>query len=167
MSSSRPSSPGSAPCRLEWRPSRWLQAALVLLSALAPLAVMDSHMPRLMAWPLALASLGIGLRQAWVEARRPRRLLVLAAASRSRPASGGAARDMPVAASPDQLDGRPFRLLAVAWRGPLAFVHGLDGDGRACRLAWWPDTLPPGARRELRLAVAARTASRHRRPMAP
>ena len=36
MPNCRSSSPGSAPCRLElqWRPSRWLLAALLILSVL-------------------------------------------------------------------------------------------------------------------------------------
>ena len=49
MPNCRSSSPGSAPCRLEWRPSRWLLSALTLLSTLAPLAVLGSDLPRLCA----------------------------------------------------------------------------------------------------------------------
>ena len=41
------------------------------------------------------------------------------------------------------------------------------GDGRSERLSWWPDTLPPTLRRELRLAAAARVASRRDQPVAP
>ena len=40
MPNSPTSSPGSAPCRLEWRPSRWLLALLALISGLAPAAVL-------------------------------------------------------------------------------------------------------------------------------
>ncbi|MCR6686784.1 hypothetical protein [Pseudoxanthomonas sp.] len=166
-----PSSTGSAPCRLEWRPSRWLLSALTLLSALAPLAVLGSDMPRLWAWPLALAVCATGLWQVRQEAGRPPSRLVLVHAG----GCGDAAAKQPGECRPpaaadaggDTLDGRPFRLQRIAWRGPLAFVYGLDAEGRRRCLAWWPDTLPPPARRELRLAAAARAASRRRRPMAP
>ena len=146
-----PSSQGSAPCRLEWRPSRWLLAALLLLSLLAPLSVLGSELPRPLAWPLALAAAGHGLRLAWRQAGRAPRLLVLVAAG------GGS----------DLLDGRPLQACRGPWRGPLAFVHAIDRDGRSVRLDWWPDTLPSPRRRELRLAALARHASRRTRPMAP
>ncbi|WP_238389770.1 hypothetical protein [Pseudoxanthomonas koreensis] len=143
--------PGSAPFRLEWRPSRWLLAALLALSLLAPLSVLGSELAPALAWPLALAAAGHGLRLAWTEAGRAPRRLVLAA--------GGSGTDL--------LDGKPLRACHVGWRGPLAFVHAIDRDGRSHRLAWWPDTLPAPLRRELRLAMAARMASRRVRPMAP
>ncbi|WP_369939049.1 hypothetical protein [Xanthomonas medicagonis] len=145
------SSPPSAPCRLEWRPSRWLLAALALLSLLAPLSVLGSDMPRPWAWPVAaLAALyaALLLRR---EARRAPRVLLL-------PPQGA------VAAS---LDGQPLQDLQVHWRGPLAFVRWRDAQGRTARLAWWPDTLPPPARRELRLAAQARAASSAPPQMAP
>ena len=155
MPNCRPSSPGSAPCRLEWRPSRWLQVALWVLAALAPLAVLGSELPQVLAWPLALAVAARGLALAWREAGRAPCLLVLGA--------GGTEPG----ASHDTLDGRVLVRCEVAWRGPLAFVHAVDDAGRHQRLAWWPDTLPAARRRELRLAAAARGASRHGRPMAP
>ncbi|UKE74893.1 hypothetical protein [Xanthomonas graminis] len=145
------SSPPSAPCRLEWRPSRWLLAALALLSVLAPLSILGSDMPRACAWPAAALAV---LYAAWLlrrEARREPRALLL-------PAQGS------VAAS---VDGQPVAALQVDWRGPLAFVRWRDADGRAGRLAWWPDTLPPPARRELRLAAQARAASSAPPQMAP
>jgi toxin CptA len=145
------SSAGSAPCRLEWRPSRWLLAALLVLSLLAPLSVLGSGLPRALAWPAALAAAGYGLRLAWKQAASAPRQLVLAV--------GGGGSDL--------LDGRPLHACHVGWRGPLAFVHAIDRDGRSHRLAWWPDTLPAPLRRELRLAVAARPASRRARPVAP
>jgi toxin CptA len=151
MPNSPSSSPASAPCRLEWRPSRWLQAALLILSLLAPLAVLGTELPRPLAWPLALAAAIYGLRSAWKEAGRAPRQLVLAAT-----AGGG-----------DTLDGRPLHDCRIAWRGPLAFVQAIDRDGRRARLVWWPDTLPSPLRRELRLAAAARQASRRDQPMAP
>lgn len=151
MRSSPISSPESAPCRLEWRPSRWLLAALGLLVVLAPLSLIGSGMPRALAWPLAVAVFAAGLWQLRREAGRAPRQLVLATAR----------------AGADSLDGDPLRACDVTWRGALAFVHALHRDGRSVRLAWWPDTLPAPLRRELRLAVAARAASRRDRPMAP
>ena len=151
MASCPPSSPGSVPCRLEWRPSRWLLAALLGLSLLSPLSVIGSNLPRVLAWPLALACATWGLHLARREAGKPRRTLVLAC-----PGGGH-----------DTLDDRPLVHCQVAWRGPLAFVHAVDRNGRSVRLVWWPDTLPAAHRRELRLAAAARNASRRDRPMAP
>lgn len=151
MPSCRPSSPASAPCRLEWRPSRWLLAALLIMSVLAPLSVLGSDLPRALAWPLAAATAAWGLHLTRREAGRAPCRLVLAAA-----AGGG-----------DTLDGRPLARCEVAWRGPLAFVHAVHVDGRRQRLVWWPDTLPVAQRRELRLAAVARSTSRHDRPVAP
>ena len=160
MPNCRSSSPGSAPCLLElqWRPSRWLLAALLILSVLAPLSVLGSELPRALAWPLAVAAAAWGLDACRREAGRAPRRLVLAPAS----GSGGGG-----AAGQDSLDGRPLARCELAWRGPLAFVHLVYRDGRHQRLVWWPDTLPAQRRRELRLAVAARHASRRDRPMAP
>jgi len=151
MPSSPISSLRSAPCRLEWRPSRWLLAALGLLAILAPLSVLGSGLPRPLAWSLAPIAAALALWQVRREAGRAPRSLVLATGS----------------AGTDSLDGEPLRACDVTWRGPLAFVHAVDRDGRDVRLAWWPDTLPAPRRRELRLAVAARAASRRDRPMAP
>ena len=149
MPNCRRSSPGSAPCRLEWRPSRWLLAALLVLAVLAPLSVLGSELPRVLAWPLALAAAGRGLQLARREAGRAPHWLVLGAAGQ------------------DTLDDRPLTRCEITWRGPLAFVHAIDRDGRRQRLVWWPDTLSASQRRELRLAAASRNASRRGRPMAP
>ena len=154
MPNSLRSSSVSAPCRLEWRPSLWLLAALLILSLLAPLSVLGSDLPRALAWPLAMAAGAYGLWLVRCEAGRTKRLLVL-----------GGARDP--GGPLDTLDGRPLQACHIAWRGPLAFIHMIDRDGRNERLAWWPDTLPPPLRRELRLAAAARAASRRDRPVAP
>ena len=151
MPNSPTSSPGSAPCRLEWRPSRWLLALLALISGLAPAAVLGSDLPGAWAWPLAAAAACRGFWLLRREAARPHRRLVLAGHA------GGA----------DSLDGEHLHDCRVRWRGPLAFVHAVQADGRHARLVWWPDTLPAPLRRELRLAVAARAASRGDRAMAP
>ena len=121
MPNCRSSSPGSAPCLLElqWRPSRWLLAALLILSVLAPLSVLGSELPRALAWPLAVAAAAWGLDACRREAGRAPRRLVLAPAS----GSGGGA------AGQDSLDGRPLARCELAWRGPLAFVHGCFNHG--------------------------------------
>jgi toxin CptA len=55
----------------------------------------------------------------------------------------------------------------VQWRGPLAFLWWRDGKGRRQRLQGWPDNLAAAARRELRLAMAARVPARSPRSVAP
>ncbi|MBD9367943.1 hypothetical protein IB242_04515 [Xanthomonas sp. XNM01] len=150
MPNSPPSSPISAPCRLEWRPSRWLGAILLSLSVLAPLSVLASGLPRAAAWPLA-AAVGVGGLYRWrVERARPPAVLVL-----------------PPGAQPATFDGIELRDVALAWRGRLAFVVMRTREGRRTRRVWWPDTLPAASRRELRLAVRARQASRPPPPVAP
>lgn len=120
---------------IAWRPSRWVIAALLLLSVLAPFAVVASEMPRVAAWPLAGLALATGLRAAWRETCKPPHWLDLPGEA------GGAAL----------LDDVPLAEAALAWRGPLAFLRWRDGRGRRGRLSWWPDTLPPAERRALRL----------------
>lgn len=137
MPRSTHSSSTSAACRLEWRPSRWAVGALILLALLAPLAVLHSEMPRLAAWPLAIGAAAWGSWSAWHEARKPARTF-----------------ELPPGAGDASLDGRPLALAEIRWRGPLAFLRWRGASGQGGRLAWWPDTLPPGKRRELRLASA-------------
>ncbi len=117
-----------------WRPSRWVIAALCLLSALAPFAVLASEMPRMTAWPLACVAAIAGLRAALREARKPPRHFEI-------PAGQGRAL----------LDGTPLAEAVLSWRGPLAFLRWRDEAGRRGRLSWWPDTLPPAQRRVLKL----------------
>jgi toxin CptA len=159
MPNSPSSSPGSAPCRLEWRPSAWLQAVLAGLTVLSPVAVLLCDAPPALAWPGALLALGIGLRQCLLERGRHRRQLVLIPAQ---PGTGLAA-----AGSAGSLDEVPLRSWAVSWRGPLALLDLVDVEGRSSRLVWWPDTLDEPARRELRLAAGNPGASRRPRAMAP
>ena len=125
-------SSASDPCRLEWRPSRWVTGALWGLALLAPLAVLASEMPRIGAVPLAGAAAGWGAATAVREARKPRREL-----------SWAAGHGVP------ELDGRPLEGAVLEWRGPLAFLRWRGG-----RLSWWPDTLPREKRREIRRIVA-------------
>jgi toxin CptA len=150
MKSSRQWSGASTSCRLEWRPSRWLVAALVCLSLLAAFSLVNSQLPALSSWPLAALAFGVGLRRALAEWRRPIHRLVLPGDERSA-----------------RVDDVPVEGLQVEWRGVLAFARWQDRNGNTARLVWWPDTLPADKRRELRLAADAGSAAQRRRSMAP
>ena len=139
----------SAPCRFDLRPSRWLVGALLALAVLAPLSVLLSEMPRVLAWPLALLASVAGLLLARREWRRPRQPVVIDGEGR---------------VTIDGIEARAFR---VDWRGPLAFLSWRDPSGRLRRCSLWPDTLPPALRRELRLAADRLDAVRSDGPMAP
>ncbi len=132
------SSNASAPCRLEWRPSRWVVAALCLLAALAAVSLIASDLPRSIAWPSAAIVFVAGLYRARLESRQPPCAIVIAADGRT------------------TVDGQPVEDLDVEWRGALAFLRWRDAAGRMQRRGFWPDTLPAGKRRELRLAVPSR-----------
>ena len=144
MPDSIPSSSAFAPCRpdasvvrLEWRPSRWFAVALLLLGLLAAFSVLHCEMPRGFAVPLALAAV---FRGTWL-ARSYIRLPVHHLAW---PMEGELL-----------VDGERVSDASLHWRGPLAFLAWSDAHGARRRLAWWPDTLPRAARRELRLAAGA------------
>ena len=98
MPTSPPSWGTSASFRLEWRPSRWLTGALLLIAVLAPFAVLQSEVPRPLAWPLAAAAAAQGAWRAWREARKPPHAVAWSATGAT-----------------------------VQWRGPLLFLHGPDG----------------------------------------
>ena len=121
---------------LAWRPSRWLAAALAGAGALAACAVLASGVPPAVAWPLAGLALAHGLGSACRYRRQPACCL-----------------RWPAGRAPE-LDGRAMDDVSLHWRGPLAFLRWREG-GRTRRLAWWPDTLPPAARRELKLLAQA------------
>lgn len=124
--------------------------ALLALTLFAPLAVLQSELPRVIAWPLCMAALGYG---AWLTRRewsQPMRVLVV-----------------PTGVDPVTLDGRVLDHVLVQWRGPLAFLRWREDQMRAGHLAWWPDTLPAARRRELKLAMQAREAARPPGSMAP
>ena len=140
---------GSAPCRIDWRPSRCLLAALLLLTVLAPLAVLASEMPRAAAWLLAAAAVAHGLWLARREWRRPSRSLLFTGDGRL------------------LVDGDEVGDASLQWRGPLAFLSWRDAGGRRGRLTWWPDTLLPRWRRELRLAVGRLPTARTGPSVAP
>lgn len=140
--------PDASPVRIDWRPSRWMVGAQMLLGVLAAVALLTCELPHAWGVPAALLALGYGAFLAKREASRPARHLVVAAAGVS-------------------LDGRAVHDPVVRWRGPLAFLTARDSAGRRLRLSWWPDTLPPARRRELRLAMAVQAAASSVPEMAP
>ena len=136
MSKSRRLSIKSAPCRIDWRPSRWVGAMLWLLAWLAPFSLLMSDLPRAWAWPLAFVVFAFGI----FEAVRHR-------------AQWPCALVIPIGHGQPTCDGQPMQSLKIGWRGPLAFLRWRDPSGRIRRLSFWPDTLPSASRRELRLAA--------------
>jgi toxin CptA len=143
------SSSACAPCRLDWRPSRWGAGALVAIGALAALSVLESEVPRIAAWPVAVMAILDGILLSRITLRsRPRTLV------------------WPIGGTP-LLDGIALSEPHLHWRGPMAFLRWRGEQGRMHRLAWWPDTLPSSARRELRLAAAEAIAASPAASMAP
>ncbi|MCC7635898.1 hypothetical protein [Stenotrophomonas rhizophila] len=143
------SSPGSAPCRLEWRPSRWQCGAQLLITALAPWALHASALPGAWWWPASLLVVAGGGLQAWRYWRQPALAIVIAPGPAPARVAGQAVQDL-------QLSDRGV-LLQLGWR---------QGGRHRWRL-FWPDTLAPARRRELRLAVRAHCISRSRPAVAP
>ncbi len=109
---------------------------LWLMALLAPFSLLMSDLPRAWAWPLALATCAWGV----LDAVRYRKLPSCALVT-----PGGCGQPT--------CNGLPMQGLKIAWRGPLAFLRWRDPQGRVRRLMFWPDTLPPISRRELRLAA--------------
>ncbi|MCW4453982.1 hypothetical protein OK348_04155 [Flavobacterium sp. MXW15] len=140
----------SEPCRLEWRPSRWQQAGLLLLTLLVPPAIILSDIDGVAAMLLVVAAMGWGL---WTlrreRGRRPLRIVI------------------PAGEAPAMVDGVAVREIEVQWRGPLATLVWREAGDRRRWLLFWPDTLAPAQRRELRLAIDARRVSRARPQVAP
>jgi toxin CptA len=150
MAKSRPWSSASAPCRLEFKPSRLLALLLILLGILAAVAAVVSELPWSVSLPLAALSAAHG---AWLG----RRELLRPACSLVIPCNDTVAT----------VDGAAMGDLQLQWRGPLAFLQWREADGRHRRLQGWPDNLAADARRELRLAMAARAPAHSPRSMAP
>ncbi len=142
---------GSVNCRLEWRPSRLLQACLVVLGLLAAASLLICEMPRAFAWPGAVLALARGLWLAHTHGAQSERTFWF-------PGDDG----------PPTVDGALLHDAQLRWRGPLAFLRWRESPGgRWQHAAWWPDTLPARARRELRLAAGGGDAGRPAGPMAP
>ncbi|WP_223878035.1 hypothetical protein [Luteimonas sp. MC1825] len=148
-----PNSPhwsGASPtCRIEWRPSRWLLAALILLTALAACAFPASGLPRPLAWLLVPVVLACGLAAARRHARAAPGVVAIDARRRV------------------LVDGVAVAQPRLQWRGPLAVLSWRDAGGHSRYRSWWPDTLPPARRRELRLAADNLIPARATPQMAP
>jgi toxin CptA len=128
----------SSSCRLDWRPSRLLAAALMALGLLGAGSLLLSRLPPALAWPAALGAVALGSLQARRElARRPCTLHWSGAQAWVQYGPGHA----PMA----------WQRVALRWQGPMAVVSGTDPQGRRRHRVWWPDTLPAQARRSLRL----------------
>lgn len=145
--SSTPSSSGSG-ISIDWRPSRWVIAVLWCFGPLGALSLLASDLPAAVAWPAAGLAVVLGWCAAGRESRRPPVTIA-----------------WPPGAPPT-LDGRPLHAARLQWRGPLAFLQWREG-ARLHALSWWPDTLPPAARRELRLATDAPATARRGGSVAP
>jgi len=123
---------------------------LLTLGLLAAVSVLASEMPRLAAWTLAPIALACSVRMAVRELRRPGRSFTIFLQDSRATVDGAAITDF---------DAR--------WRGSLALLQWRDPGGDRVRLQCWPDTLPAGRRRELRLAMIARAAAPAAGSMAP
>ena len=112
------------------------------LAVLAPFSLIASDLPRGVAWPAALVACAWAMLDVRRYRAQPLRQLTI-------PAGQGAAN----------CDGERIDGLRAGWRGPLAFLHWRDAGGRLHRASFWPDTLPAGMRRELRVALMRREAA--------
>ncbi len=135
-----PSSNESLTCRIDWRPSRWLLAAIAALTGLAVLSAWLSALPAWLSAPLSLGCIAHGVRVARREATRPGVMVHLASET------GVAVLNFPHGVE-------SWTQAQVGFRGDLATLSGRDGSGATRRLLWWPDTLPASARRQLRLVA--------------
>lgn len=144
-----PSCRRSSPSSLEWRPSR-LQAVAQLSVLLAtPWLLRASDLPPRLLMPAVLLAWVFGLAELAWRLRRPRVRVLL-----------------PALPDPLQVAGQDIDAPRLVVRGPWLLLLWRE-DRRRRRLLFWPDVLDSGQRRELRLAVAARSVSRRPRSMAP
>ncbi|MBK0013950.1 hypothetical protein [Stenotrophomonas sp. S41] len=144
-----PSCRRSSPSRLEWRPSRLQAGAQALILLAAPWLLRASALPEDRYWPVLVAVWLLGLAQLGWRLRRPARRL-----------------ELTTLPAPLQLEGADIDAPRLVVRGPWLLLHWCV-DGRRGRLLFWPDVLDQRQRRELRLAVSARSVSRRPRTMAP
>lgn len=133
-----PSSSASSIFRIDWRPSRWLQAGLVGLGLMAAVSLLMSALPLVPASVAAVATIAWGAGLAWREGRRRPVVLVLAG------------QGVFLQREPDS-QAEPLHDMRWHLRGPLGVLRARDPRGRRRSYSWWPDTLPPAARRQLRL----------------
>lgn len=140
---------GSAPSRLEWRPSRLRALAEAGALVAAPWLMAASDLPVRWQAPVVLLAWLAGIASLWRELRRPSRLLWLQAPPR-----------------PLLLDGVELEAPSLHVRGPWLQLRW-QGPGGGGHLLFWPDTLDGRQRRELRLAVRSRAVSRQPPSVAP
>lgn len=135
-----PSSNASLPCRTDWRPSAWLVGALCVLAVLAAASAWASALPGPWRFVAAAGALAHGASLAWREARRPPACLAWGR-------RGACLQD-------GQGGWESLHDPRLQCRGPLVQLQARGRGGRRVHLLWWPDTLPPAARRRLRLAAS-------------
>lgn len=126
-----------------------MAAACMLLGVIGALSLSLSDMPAWLAWPVGGGSIVRGMQLAYRELARPASRLTL------------------LPNSPATIDDVAVRALRIEWRGPLAFVHWRDAEGRTHRRVATPDVLPAALRRELRLAWSAHSTARRAAAVAP
>jgi len=119
----------------------------VLLAS--PWLLRASDLPARLLMPALLLAWGVGLAELAWRQRRPRVQVLL-----------------PPLPEALQVAGRDVDTPRLVVRGPWLLLLWRE-DRRRRRLLFWPDVLDSGQRRELRLAVAARSVSRRPRSMAP
>lgn len=129
----------------EYRPSRQLAAALIVVQALAWIAIALSGVALWLQSILALAVLATGLYQRWHDARLPLRALAL---------SGDGHWQLHLTNGDDV----PARLLSARALGQY-IVLSLAVAGRRHGVLLGPDNLDPDSRRRLRMRLAGSHAS--------
>lgn len=152
------SSNASLHCLLEWRPSRWLLAGMVLLALLAIASLWLSALP---VWACVVASAVIvayaGVRLRHEMRREP---VVIAWAGGDAPVMVEAGVVEPGGAQHEVEEqgarSAEFRFAALNFRAGLVVMSLTDQRGRRSRRVWWPDTLDARGRRALRLAASTR-----------
>jgi toxin CptA len=123
------------------------------LAGLVPCVWYSLYLSALPAWAGSLAGMlvsGVAVSQARALARVPPRKL-----------------RVPWGKAPACVAGVPVADLRIEWLGPLVRVSWRRGPRRRAGMLFWPDTLPPARRRELRLAARSRVVSSSRPAMAP
>lgn len=134
----------SANCRIDWRPSRQICVALLVLGVMAAISAWLSDLPLAARLLLGAAALAQGAWLAHREWRRPACVLEFE----------GEAVLVVGESGP-----RELRSPRLSLRGPLASLIGRDADGRRQVLNWCADTLPIASRRQLRLRFAGQSAA--------
>ncbi len=145
------SSDASSPCRLEWRRSRCLPAALCVLAVAAIAALWLSELPRFACGIGSASMLGYAGWLLYRELRRPDCVLAWL---------GG---DAPWQV---EYDGRTesLRHVGASFRGGLVVLTLADASDALRRYAWWPDTLDARGRRALRLALRVKETATRTQP---